>query len=276
LTINAFSKGKGIVDQTKVIPQDALSRRALLARMMAAGLGAAVLGLGPAAQASGRRILNIVNVPDDGRFPGIPGKNETQRALNYALTLETLEADIYRQALNQASGKPLSTPLPADASSYALTIPTGGLSDLNAQLGFTYIQQFAAVEAAHRDFLRTAISSMNFEPVGANPGGYTVDFGAGDLLSVLYVLRNVEETGVRAYLGAAQFISSTEVIQVAASIYSTEARHSAALNLIVGLPVGPSRRSHDSQAVFDEHGDNNFEHWQTPTQVLTSVQPFLA
>jgi hypothetical protein len=248
----------------------------MLGQMMAAGIGITVLATSHSADASGRAILNIVNVPDNGIFPGIPGHGETQKALNYALALETLEADIYRQALNLASGKSADTPLPEDTSSYTQTVPNGSLTDFNAGLAYAYLGEFAAVEAAHRDFLRTAIASMNFTPVAPNPGGYSVDFGAGDLRSILMLLRNVEETGVRAYLGAAQFITQRSLIQTAASIYSTEARHAAVINLLLALPVGPSRRSLDSNAVFDEHGDNNFEHWQTPTQVLDSIQPFLA
>ena len=258
--------------------EDALSRRSFLLQMTAgaAALGAVSLGISSPTDASGLPVLNIVNVPGNGSFPGIPGKTQTEKVLNYALALETLEADIYRQALNLASGKPLDTALPADTSSYALSAPAGGMSAFNAALAFTYLQQFAAVEAAHRDFLRATIPQLGGTPIGANPGGYKVDFGNGDLHSIMMLLRNVEETGVRAYLGAARFISDKKITQTAASIYSTEARHSAAINLIVGLPIGPSRRSLDSQAVFDEHGDNTFEHWQTPTQVLTSVKPFFA
>ncbi len=259
---------------------DAVSRRKFLAGMTAAGVGLGVLGAGAAfpkaAEASGRPILHIVNVPDNGSFPGIPGGSSTQKVLNYALALETLEADIYRQALNLASGKSLDTALPADTSGYTLSAPTGDLIPVHAQLAFTYLQEFAAVEAAHRDFLRGAITAMKFKPINPNPGGYKVDFGAGDLRSITMVLRNVEETGVRAYLGAAQFITSTDLIQTAASIYSTEARHSAILNLILGLPVGPSRETMDSVAILTEHGDNNYEHWQTPTQILDTVKPFFA
>ncbi len=254
---------------------DAVSRRAFLAGMTAVGVGMAAIGMPLAAHASGRPLLNITNIPDNGKFPGIPGKSQTEKVLNYALTLETLEADIYRQALNVASGTALDAPLPLTPSSLSLSVPAN-MDPLNAQLGFAYIRDFAAVEAAHRDFLRGVISQMGGTPVSPNPGGYNVDFGPGDLRSILMLLRNVEETGVRAYLGAAQFIPSTKVIQVAASIYSTEARHAAALNLILGESIGPSRRRTDSIAEWEEHGDNNFEHWQTPTQVLNSVKPFLA
>ncbi|MDQ2687973.1 MAG: ferritin-like domain-containing protein, partial [Armatimonadota bacterium] len=209
-----------MIDFDKIV-HDPVSRRAFLARMSAAGLGVAATALlAPAAEASGKPILEIVNVPDNANFPGIPGRNPTERVLNYALTLETLEADLYRQALNVAAGKPVETPLADDVSGYTMAVPTGNVLTTLAPIGFLYLQQFAAVEAAHRDFLRAAITQMGGTPVGPNPNGYKADFG-NDLGSILTVIRTVEETGVRAYLGAAQFIDDFKVTQTAASIYST-------------------------------------------------------
>ena len=256
-------------------PARPVTRRSLIAQAAAAGLGIAALSLAaPAADASGKPILNLINVPDNNRFPGIPGHNANERVLNYALTLETLEADLYRQALNLASGKPLDTALPADTSGYTMIVDAGGLIADDAVAGFRYLAEFAPVEAAHRDFLRAAITQMGGHPVGPNPGGYHADFGP-NLKTILTVIRTVEETGVRAYLGAAKFINDLKITQTAAAIYSTEARHSAAINYVLGLDIGPSRMRTDSEAVYYEGGDNNFEHWLTPEQVLNNVKPFL-
>lgn len=252
-------------------------RREFLTRAAAVGLGAAAFGLltPQAAQASGKPIFELVNVPDNGSLPGIPGRNKTEQVLNYALALETLEADLYRQALNLASGKPLDTALPSDVSGYTQTVPNGALSGRSARIGFVYLQQFAPVEAAHRDFLRSAISAGGGTPIGPNPGGYKADFG-DNLHSILTVIRAVEEKGVRAYLGAAQFINGFDTIQTAASIYSTECRHAAALNYVLGMDPGPSRQRLDSSAVFHEHAPNEFEQWQTPEQILEVAQTFYA
>ncbi len=249
------------------------SRRTFLTGAVLAGLAAAALP--NAVDASGRPIFHIVNDPDSGDFHEFPGRTVDEKILNYALTLETLEADLYRQALNLASGKPLTTPLDTNGSSYTLSIDPGGLSASKAAVGFGYLVQFAAVEAAHRDFLASAITADGGTPVSPNPGGYQADLGT-DLQQILEVIRNVEETGVRAYLGAAQFIKNLHTLQTAATIYSTEARHAAVINWVIGLPIGPSRERLDSVAVFDEHGDNNFEHWQTPKQILRTVAPFIA
>jgi rubrerythrin len=253
------------------------SRRAFLTRMAAAGLGAAALGLFDArpAQATGKPLLDIINVPDNEHFPGIPGRTKNERVLNYALTLETLEADLYRQALNLAAGKDLATPLPADVSDYALSIPTGYLPPPHPQMGFAYLQQFAAVEAAHRDFLRAAIQQMGGTPVGPNPGGYRAPFGS-TLRSILEVISLVEETGVRAYLGAAGALTDLKLIQTAASIYSTEARHSSVLKLTLIQDPSPRRMPGDEQVTPRQVGEYDFEFFQTPEQILKAVQPFLA
>ena len=256
--------------------RDISSRRAFLSRMAAAGLGAAALGLFNTrpAQATGKQFLDIVNTPDNENFPGIPGRSKNERVLNYALTLEILEADLYRQALNLASGKDLGTPLPADVSGYTLSIPTGYLPPPHPQIGFAYLQQFAAVEAAHRDFLRAAIQQMGGTPVGPNPGGYRAPFGT-TLRSILEVILLVEETGVRAYLGAAGALTDFKLIQTAASIYSTEARHSSVLKLTLIQDPSPTRMPGDEQVTPRQKGEYDFEYFQTPEQILKAVQPFL-
>lgn len=256
--------------------QNESSRRDFLKRMAAAGLGAAALSLFEArpAQATGKQLLDIVNTPDNEHFPGIPGRNKNEIVLNYALTLETLEADLYRQALNIAAGKPIDTPLPEDVSDYTLSIPSGGLPKPHPQMGFLYLQQFAAVEAAHRDFLRAAIQAGGGTPVGPNPGGYHAPFGS-DMRSILHVIREVEETGVRAYLGAAGAITDFKLIQTAASIYSTEARHSSVINLTLLQEPGPSRQIGDEQVTPRQKSQHDFEFFQTPEQILKAVKPFL-
>ena len=264
--------------------RDAVSRRTFLARMAAAGLGTAaaalIAGCGGGGNnqnnTTGQTITNpLGNFADPKNFPGIPGANENVVVLNYALTLETLEADIYRQALNVAAGQPITTPLPADGgASYTQAVGNGSLNPALAPIGFLYLQQYSAVEAAHRDFLRAAISAAGATPVPANAKGYNTGLAAGtDLGTILTLIRTVEETGVTAYLGAAGFLTDPTLLQIAASIYSTEARHSAAINYILGLDIGPSG---SVGGVQPPKGGavNEFEYAQTPTAVLAAVKPF--
>ncbi len=262
--------------------RDAVSRRTFLTRMGAAGLGTAAAALiaGCGGSSNGGSSTptpgtGLTAFADPTNFPGIPGANENVVVLNYALTLETLEADIYRQALNIAAGKPLATALPADGGlSYTQAVPNGAFPDPTlAPLAFLYLQQYAAVEAAHRDFLRAAIPANGGTAVPANANGYSVaPFAGTDLYSITKLIRTVEETGVTAYLGAAGFLTVPAFVQIAASIYSTEARHSSGVNYTLGLPTGPTGDVGGKQPVAG--AQNEFEYAQTPKAVLAAVKQF--
>jgi len=292
------------------ILRNPVTRRAFLTRMTAAGLGAAATGLllagcggssnNPAGSSGGTQTGPMVQFADAKNFPGIPGANENQVVLNYALTLETLEADLYRQAINIAAGKPANTPAPAnsDYSSYSMNISSGGLNATQSAVGFLYLQQYAGVEAAHRDFLRTVLGSA---AVPANPNGYKANFGT-DLHSILTLISAVEEQGVRAYLGAAGFLTDLPTVQVASTIYTAEARHSAGINFILGtnaglpqqnnvdngLETGPTPGANGQPAGTDMKvvgadgkpvtypASNTFEYFNTPSQVLQNIKGFFA
>ncbi len=272
--------------------KDAVSRRTFLARMSAAGLGTAaaalIAGCGGGGSNSGGSNLGtggtstgLTTFADQANFPNIPGQNENLVVLNYALTLETLEADLYRQALNLAAGKDVGTPLPADGgASYTQAVSNGSLDPALAPIGFLYLKQYASVEAAHRDFLRAAIPTFGGTPVPANPKGYTTGLSAGaDLGTILNLISTVEEEGVRAYLGAAGHLTNPALVQVASTIYTTEARHSAGINYVVGRDTGPqpgysAPTSADNKVTPTYPSPNTFEYYKTPTQVLGDVRAF--
>lgn len=271
-----------MIDLEEIL-SSAMNRRAFLGRMSAAGLGVAAAALLAGCGGSSHNNSGSGGgggFADQKNFPGIPGNNENTVVLNYALTLETLEADLYRQAINLAAGKPLATPAPVnnDYRSYSLAVGGGGLSGENAAAGFLYLQQYAAVEAAHRDFLRTALGGA---AVPANAKGYKLGVPVGsDLKTILTTIRAVEEQGVRAYLGAAGFLTDPGLVQTASTIYTTEARHSSAMNYILGLDTGPQPGSNGQSPSTDQKvtssypSPNAFEYYNTPTQVLAFVKPF--
>ncbi|HWH44372.1 MAG TPA: ferritin-like domain-containing protein [Thermoleophilaceae bacterium] len=123
--------------------------------------------------------------------------------LNFALTLEYLEAAYYKQALAE-------TKLASEVKSLA-----------------TEIQEN---EEAHVEALIVTIRDLGGEPVKA-PG---VDFGKAfaNEASFLELAQTLEDTGVSAYNGAAPAIESTEVLAAAGSIVQIEARHAAAIRLL--------------------------------------------
>ncbi len=130
--------------------------------------------------------------------------------LNFALTLEFLEAAYYEQALAKTS-------LSSEVKSLA-----------------TEIQ---ANEAAHVEALMVAIKGLDGKPVAA-PG---VDFGKAfaNEKSFLELAQTLEDTGVSAYNGAAPEIESKEVLGAAGGIVQVEARHAAAIRLLRGENPAP-------------------------------------
>ncbi len=265
--------------------QNSRSRRTFLVRMSAAGLGTAALAL-MSGCGGGDSSTDTSSVSSAVRsaFPGVSGNSDNIVVLNYAYTLERLEANLYLQALNAASGRPLTTPLdnttPAAGSTgaYSQTVSNGNISPNFAFPGFLYLVQFAYVEAAHRDFLKAALGA-NASPVTSASGNYkfaTSDGKPGnDLATILSNILPLEETGVRAYLGATPYITDNATAQIAASIYSTECRHSASLEYILGLNPGPMNNipgvPSGEQEVAAASAPNIFEKFLAPSVVLTAA-----
>ena len=126
--------------------------------------------------------------------------------LNYALTLEYLEAAFYDQALMQVRGLP------------------GSVRSLAEEIG--------ANENVHVKALTGTIEQLGGKPVKA-PG---VDFGDAfsSPAAFLKLAQTFEDTGVSAYNGAAPAIKSKEVLGAAGSIVQVEARHAAAIRGLNG------------------------------------------
>jgi rubrerythrin len=122
--------------------------------------------------------------------------------LNFALTLEYLEADFYDKA-----------------SKLSLSEGLKGLA-----------RDFGDDEAEHVDALKATISQLGGKPV-AMP---TFSFPMKDEKDFVKLAVTLEDTGVSAYNGAAPMIQSKEVLAAAGSIVQVEARHAAALRFRSG------------------------------------------
>jgi hypothetical protein len=129
--------------------------------------------------------------------------------LNFALTLEYLEADFYNVKGRQVG-------LSGEARKYA--------------------RVFGAEEAAHVSALSAAIKQLGGKPV-AKP---TFVFPATDEKSFLALASVLENTGVGAYTGAGPSLKSKEVLASAGSIVQIEARHAAAIDLLIGKSPTPN------------------------------------
>ncbi len=128
--------------------------------------------------------------------------------LNYALTLEHLEADFYAKVI--ASG-----------------LLKGAEQDFAKRVGDT--------ERQHVEAIAATVKKLGGTPVAAP----TSKFPLENRLAVLKLAAVVENLGAAAYLGKAPEIKSPEVLAAALSIHSVEARHAAALNRLLGKSPTP-------------------------------------
>jgi hypothetical protein len=129
--------------------------------------------------------------------------------LNFALTLEYLESDFYN-----VKGKEVG--LSGQAKAYA--------------------KLFGEQEQAHVQALSTVVKQLGGTPV-KKP---VFMFPASSQSSFLALASVLENTGVGAYNGAAPSLQSKTVLAAAGSIVQIEARHAAAIDLLIGKSPTPS------------------------------------
>ena len=177
---------------------NALSRRDAVDRLRKLGLGAAALSL-PFALVGRSRVA---------RAQSMGGAVDI---LNYALTLEYLEASYYRQGLD-ATLESGDTLINGDAR--------------------TIYGQIAAHEDAHVTVLADTIDQLGGTPVEFADEDFDFTAGGafdpfGDYATFLLLSQAFEDTGVRAYKGQAAALAGNELLTPALQIHSVEARHAA-------------------------------------------------
>ena len=120
--------------------------------------------------------------------------------LQFAYALEQLEADFYTKVMA--------------ATSSNLTAAERAI-----------MQDIKYHEVLHREFFKVALGATN---------GFTVtttypNVNFNDRTSVLATAKALEDTGVKAYNGAAQYITDVNYLLAAGKIVSVEARHASAI-----------------------------------------------
>jgi hypothetical protein len=152
-------------------------------------------------------------------------QNNDLTLLNYALSLENLEAAFYNEGLTKftsndfAQGTLLSTLGPAAVG-----------------IAYSYLQKIREHENAHVVTLSTVIKSLGGTPVAP----CTYNFGYQSPDEFLKIAAVLENTGVMAYDGAIAQLTSKDLITAGASIATVEARHASYLNLITGSVPFPA------------------------------------
>ncbi|HXH88777.1 MAG TPA: ferritin-like domain-containing protein [Gaiellaceae bacterium] len=141
--------------------------------------------------------------------------------VNFALTLEYLEADFYKQGI--ALG------LSAEVEKLATLLGDH--------------------EQEHVETLAGTVESLG--GTAATEPKFT--FPITDEASFLKLAQTLEDTGVSAYNGAAPAIESKEVLGAAGSIVQIEARHAAAIRFVNKVSTAPDAfdEALEMQAVLD-------------------------
>ena len=129
------------------------------------------------------------------------GGNGDLAIVNYALTLEYLEAQFYDKVI--ASG-------------------------LFKGSNLSVIKEFGSEEHEHVIALKKVATSLG-TPATAPTGKFPLKNAA----SVTKLAAAVENLGAAAYLGQAGNIKSKEILAAALAIHSVEARHAATINLVL-------------------------------------------
>ncbi len=247
----------------EILERVRLSRRDALQKAAKAGLGAAVLTSLPVAFGLSAQSAFGQTVP-----------TAVANVLNYALTLEYLEDEFYKSALQ-----------------------TNVITSTAARTVFSLISTH---ESQHVALLRSVLGGQAV----AKP---TFDFTAGnganngpfrpfsDYATFLALAQGFEDTGVRAYKGRAPELKGTDTLTVALQIHSVEARHAARVRQIRGqkgwitgnqVDVAALQNIYNGEEMVNFTGTisgvtsasitESFDEPLTPASVLAIVDPFIA
>ncbi|HYO82969.1 MAG TPA: ferritin-like domain-containing protein [Bryobacteraceae bacterium] len=187
---------------------------------------AAIVGVGAAAK---------IAAAQTSTTPPAPSAANDLNLLNYALTLEYLEATFYTQGLQRFSSADFANAAFSrnlqQASGIGSDAPLSGAYGTGlAQDVYGYLSVVRNHEQQHVRTLQNVIRANGGTPVDAPRFNFNFT-SAEDFIGTAALLEN---TGVAAYNGAIPMMFSTQLITASATIATVEARHAAYLNRLRG------------------------------------------
>ena len=208
-------------------------------------------GVGGAALLGGGAILGAPGKAFAGHTDAIPDVD----ILNYALTLEYLEATFYTQALGGGG----TTGVPPSSPRFNRGAITGdkkfkGAKQFKRSDAYGLLSVIRDHEVTHVDFLRGALGAA-----AVGPCEFTFSTALRNVSSFLETAQVLENTGVMAYDGGIRYVDGGNNLQAGAQIATVEARHAAYLNLINGDSPFPSA----------------FDQGKKPSEIFAAASPFI-
>jgi rubrerythrin len=180
------------------------------------------LKLGGAGAAGALAIFLAACGGDDDKDSGSSSKTSTSTSsasdkgdlaiVNYALTLEYLEAAFYEQAIDSGEVKTKAV----------------------AEVAKTIL----ADEQEHVQALTATVEQLGGKPAAKPKTKFDSVISKGEK-SILQAAAMVENLGAAAYLGQAAKIKNKDILAAALSIHSVEGRHAAVLNNVIGKSIVP-------------------------------------
>jgi rubrerythrin len=145
--------------------------------------------------------------------------------LNYALVLERLEYEFYRQNLQRYNERQIE----------GASIFNGFGNEVRSDI-YDNLVEIRNHEKTHVQTLIKVIKSLGGKPVGGSTlGGQTeYDFGVTSVKEFVATAQVLEDTGVMAYDGAIAYIHRPGLQTASATIATVEARHASYLRLLNG------------------------------------------
>ncbi len=189
-------------------------------------------GLGSAALVGGGALLGAPGKAFAGHSDTVPDVD----ILNFALTLEYLEATFYTQALGGGG----TTGVPGSSARFGPNEIKGGkqFAGFGGSIRKEAYDRLIVIrdhEITHVDFFRGALKTA-----AVGPCKFNFSDALKDVSSFLETAQLLENTGVMAYDGAIRYVDAGDNLQAGAQIATVEARHAAYLNLINGVSPFPS------------------------------------